>query len=486
MRVGATAVVRLAGFLLAYIAAAEIGHLLSFHNDLDSEFATFWPPSGVYLAVMLLSPSRRWPLVASTALLGNLTSDVLLHGKPVVVSAGFWTANTLEAVTGAVVLRWAVGTPFTINRLRNVVWFAVATAALGSMAGATVGALVVVSAFGGSYWSVWAVWWVSGALGVLLVAPAIVNFYTCRPWREPDRGRRLVEAMGIMVVTTVVAECVFGRQTSPLAFAVVPVLVWASIRLKVCGAVLATTVLAVVTVWNTSHGYGPFAVSRPGPEQVVLSQAFLGVSITLSLVLAALTMEWQSAAVAAENARRELVKVNAQLRLHAVTDGLTGLNNRRALNDQLAEEYNRAVRYGSPLSVILMDVDFFKLFNDTFGHPAGDEVLKTVASTLQITVRTTDFVARYGGEEFAVILPDTDHGGAMVLAERLRRAVAEAAWDKRPVTVSVGVSTLTTATADTATLIREADEALYQSKQAGRNRVESSSSSMSMTSLVRA
>lgn len=168
---------------------------------------------------------------------------------------------------------------------------------------------------------------------------------------------------------------------------------------------------------------------------------------------------------------QELERANARLKELATTDGLTGVKNRAALDDKLAEEFDRAVRHGHSLSVVLLDVDFFKPFNDTFGHPAGDAILKQVARILADTVRGTDVVARYGGEEFVALLPDTDYAGAMVLAERLRRAVAGGAWEQRPITISVGVSTLTPTTPDAAALVQEADQAMYRSKQAGRNRV---------------
>jgi diguanylate cyclase (GGDEF)-like protein/PAS domain S-box-containing protein len=166
-----------------------------------------------------------------------------------------------------------------------------------------------------------------------------------------------------------------------------------------------------------------------------------------------------------------LEEANTKLQKLAVTDGLTGIKNRSAFNGKLSEEFDRSVRYEHSLSLMLVDVDYFKLFNDEFGHPAGDAVLRIIASTIQAAARTTDFVARYGGEEFAVILPDTDYAGATVLAERCRRAVAEMVWDKRPVTVSIGVATLKPDTADADTLIAQADDALYRSKQKGRNRV---------------
>lgn len=167
----------------------------------------------------------------------------------------------------------------------------------------------------------------------------------------------------------------------------------------------------------------------------------------------------------------DLEEANARLKSLAATDGLTGLRNRAALNEALGEEAGRAARAGRPVSVILMDVDHFKAFNDAFGHPAGDEVLRGVAAVLRRTARSTDVVARYGGEEFALVLPDTDHAGAVVMAERCRRAVAAARWEHRPITVSVGVATQASDSSDPSALVKRADDALYRSKRAGRNRV---------------
>lgn len=180
--------------------------------------------------------------------------------------------------------------------------------------------------------------------------------------------------------------------------------------------------------------------------------------------------------------RRQLEEINAQL-AHAnarleelvTTDELTGLKNKRAFEAFLAREYQAAVRYEHPLSVILLDADKFKQVNDRCGHPAGDAVLRCMGELLQTHSRQTDMVARYGGEEFVYVLPDTDGAGAIAFAERVRTALETYAWvehcAEHPVTASLGAATRTSATQSAAELIAQADRALYRSKRRGRNRV---------------
>jgi len=163
--------------------------------------------------------------------------------------------------------------------------------------------------------------------------------------------------------------------------------------------------------------------------------------------------------------------VNAKLHSLATTDGLTGLTNHRTFQEDLLREWNQSLASGEPLSILLIDVDHFKLFNDQYGHQAGDQVLIAVGKSLRSTARESDSVARYGGEEFAVILRKTDAAASEIVAERFRQAIAENSWDDRVITASVGVSTYTPLMSSTDALIEAADIALYRSKEHGRNRV---------------
>ena len=172
-------------------------------------------------------------------------------------------------------------------------------------------------------------------------------------------------------------------------------------------------------------------------------------------------------------AQFEMRQVMAQLELQSMSDGLTGVWNRRAFDRRLREEWARHARLGQPLGLLMLDVDKFKSFNDEFGHPQGDRALITVARTMEATLRDSDFFARYGGEEFAVLLPHMEAEGSLLAAERIRQAVERVDWPVRAVTLSIGVAALSpSADMDRNSLVARADRALYQAKAGGRNRSE--------------
>lgn len=178
-----------------------------------------------------------------------------------------------------------------------------------------------------------------------------------------------------------------------------------------------------------------------------------------------------------EELQQQLEQTNEQLLLLSITDGLTGLLNKRQFNTNFTHEWKRAYRNKSPLSLIIIDIDFFKAYNDTYGHTKGDECLIKVAQAVSETVkRDVDLSARIGGEEFAIILPDTELKGAQFVAERVRSNVEKLAIQHEgspvsdTITVSVGTaSVVPTQKEDTVSLIKAADAALYKAKGDGRN-----------------
>jgi diguanylate cyclase (GGDEF)-like protein len=176
--------------------------------------------------------------------------------------------------------------------------------------------------------------------------------------------------------------------------------------------------------------------------------------------------------------QEELEIANLKLYELSCTDALTAVFNRRHFNSTLEAEVSRHQRYGTPVSLILVDVDHFKSVNDRFGHTVGDAVLREIADTLRLVVRKADVVARYGGEELAVILSNTGEAGAVILAERLRSAIERLEHHDHEghpfrTTASFGVAALEQGETGISTeaLLGRADEALYVSKKTGRNRV---------------
>ena len=216
-----------------------------------------------------------------------------------------------------------------------------------------------------------------------------------------------------------------------------------------------------------------------GDEIAVLAGALNTAAKRLSNTTAELEEQVRVRTAELQAANRELQEANARLETLAITDGLTRLYNHRHFHELLAREVERQQRKRAPFSLLMLDVDHFKNYNDTHGHQAGDEVLRAMAKILRENTRTADTVARYGGEEFIVMLLEADHDSALMRAEKLRAQIAAypfAHHQDQPlgcVSVSIGVATWPDHGADPKALVRAADRALYLSKDRGRNKVSS-------------
>ncbi|WP_158602030.1 GGDEF domain-containing protein [Pararobbsia silviterrae] len=245
-------------------------------------------------------------------------------------------------------------------------------------------------------------------------------------------------------LVTVIAICVSGRFQTTLD-------VWLAV------AALANLVDASLTLLGSArYSIGWYAARA---ASVVASTTVLSVLL------------WEI-----NRLYRGLQRAHARLQEFSIRDGLTGVYNRRFFDERYAREIERAKRTGRPLSVLMVDVDYFKLFNDTHGHQRGDECLIAVATAIsRQAARPGDFVARYGGEEFVLVLPDTDRAGAATVSERVRDAVSAlripTPTPSGIVTLSVGASTIERPPPATDALLRAADTALYMAKNSGRNRV---------------
>lgn len=221
-------------------------------------------------------------------------------------------------------------------------------------------------------------------------------------------------------------------------------------------------------------------------DRLLIRLVYVALMGVTSAMLAAELRRQKAEKAAAQALADQLQAAKAALRWYAeekarlaITDGLTGLFNHGYFHQRLGEELARAQRYGHPVSLLMLDLDGFKAYNDALGHPSGNGLLREVGAILRESIRSTDVAARYGGDEFAIVLPQADSEAALATADRIRSAtearVGPRGGDERPVTVSIGVATHPHHGKTRAELIEAADGALYRSKRDGRNRIRCAS-----------
>lgn len=233
-----------------------------------------------------------------------------------------------------------------------------------------------------------------------------------------------------------------------------------------------TARLDIEEPWQAADGLHWVNTSKiPLLDDAGVIQGIIGISMDIT--------ERKKADLLIQELVRQLEAEKDKAIQSSMTDGLTGISNRRYFDETLGKELFRLKRSGSPLALIMIDIDHFKKYNDHYGHVAGDDCLKLVAETIRSNIgRAPDFAARYGGEEFTVVMPDTDIKGALIVAERLRTSIEslgiphEESGTAAHVTISLGVASVYPETIDSPEqLVQLVDEALYEAKKSGRNRM---------------
>jgi diguanylate cyclase (GGDEF)-like protein len=288
--------------------------------------------------------------------------------------------------------------------------------------------------------------------GLMIILLALFNYFF---WIKPSMAVRLLT---ISVCTTIIV-----MRCSGALFYHAPRELRASFHFT--SAVFG---LYAVVLWlRIIHGQTLFGMAGPLAPDLWQSLMFMGTII--------MPIGWTFGFFMMTNARLtfELRAAEAECREMAATDYLTGALNRRSFVEIGRHETRRAKRLGSPLALLMMDIDHFKSFNDTYGHPAGDEILCAIVTACRENLREVDIFARWGGEELVALLPDTNRDGALHVAEKLRRVVLKLSIpvgeERVRVTISIGAALRDPHDADLEDLLQRADVALYKAKQKGRN-----------------
>lgn len=446
------------GLLLvaAYFVAAKLG---LGYATIATSVTLLWPPSGIALFALLVFGVRLWPVVFLGALAANMTT-----GIPIGASIGIAVGNCLEAVAGYYLL-CATGFQVRLQRCRDVVMLVSLAAGVSTMIGASIGSLSL-AAFNIIPWDqfgrTWAIWWMGDAMGDLVFAPALLAWWGMSV--TSARPRRIAEAALLAMCLAGGTEVILGEtflnaeQPWPLAFMTFPLLTWAALRFGMRGATGATLIVGAVTLANVISGQGLFARQSP-LESLILLWLYTNVAAITGMVLAATVVE--------------RLRAEERMRYLAQHDALTGLPNRVTLQAEIHQAMGRARRHNQLLAVIFVDIDRFKVINDTLGHSIGDKLLGQIGTRLHACVRQGDILTRHGGDEFIILLEDIKDREAV---SKVARKVLDGLHlpfmiEGTPlyVTASIGISFFPNDGRDVDSLLKNADVAMYRAKDLGRN-----------------
>jgi diguanylate cyclase (GGDEF)-like protein len=422
-----------------------------------------WLPTGIAVVALLLFGTRLWPGLTVGAFLVNAPIGPSLLG-----AAGIAVGNTFAPVLAVYLLR-KVGFRKELERLRDVVAMVFLAALLGMSVSATFGATILMlsgSVPASGIVSTWSVWWAGDAMGVLVFAPFLLSLrgtsvYCAKPWR------RRAEAVALLGGTVLIAHIVL-RSRLKIEFLVFPALGVTAWRLGQRGTATAALLTSGIAIWAAVNGLGVFA-GESLSEKMLTLQVFNASVALLSFVLAAVRTERLEHVAERKRAQDELVR-------QALHDPLTGLANRTLFMDRLTQALARSNRHPGTLAVMFLDLDRFKLINDSLGHSVGDHVLMCMAQRLREALRIEDTASRFGGDEFVVLCEDVQNEeDAIVIADRLALAMAQPmSMDAGSVvvTTSIGIAVANPKTDSAEDLVRNADSALYRAKERGRARFE--------------
>jgi diguanylate cyclase (GGDEF)-like protein len=461
------------GVAAAYYLAARIGLGL---QQVRGQVTPLWPPTGVALVSLLLLGRRVWPGISLGALLVNVPIG---PSVPAVVAISI--GNTLAPLCAYWMLR-RVGFGTELKRLRDGLWLVSLGALAAMLVSATIGgtALLAADAIPASnFWPVWSVWWTGDAMGVLVFAPLLLFLNTAR-WPRSVSMRWWVEAVAVLLSAVIVTTAV-TRAPVTLLFLIFPVVIWGALRFQMGGATLCVLIASVLTIRAAAVGTGAFG-GLDLLDRMITLQLFNGSLALTGLLLAVITIERNTGYQSLQRAFRQLADavtakeaLQHQLAHQALHDPLTGLPNRIVLAERLESALGRAD--GNSQAVLLLDLDRFKDVNDTFGHPAGDDILVHVSRRLLTAAPADAVVARLGGDEFAILVEAVrDQRQALAQAERIVEAVGKPyALDGHQMFLSTSIGLVTIEPGQRpmspTDALRDADFALYAAKEAGRNRV---------------
>jgi len=466
---------------LLYPLFYYLGAKLSFSFTTTPEGAVIlWLPNAVFLATLLYYQGQRYWLFALLTILAEVIGDLSFFNWKQAIALGL---TNIAEVSAAFIMMRQLGMSLSMSRLQDLGKFVIAGPLFGSLLGGLLGGLCLVFWMhdSESYLSIVRIWWFGDGLGLILFTPLILLALQSEVSATHFRATLidwLVASLGFILLglMLLVHQGWLDFAITPILF--LPCVLYFAARTSLFWTALLVASVSMATAIMITRGVQPFGEVNVYLE-IIRCQEFTLILSAMSMGLCVLLKQIRSHEQELEarvlERTKALEKLNRQLGNLAKTDELTGLSNRRAFFERSETEFARCSRYERPLTLIMLDVDHFKLINDQYGHAIGDGVLRHIANIFSETARASDTTARYGGEEFVFLAPETDRAAGQLLAERLRDRLRQEPTVidgiEYPVTVSMGLAFLAGQTS-LEKLLLEADNALYQAKANGRDRIE--------------
>jgi len=441
-----------------------------------------WLPNAVLLAALMRFRGQRGWLMAALTFSSDTFANMALFTPAVAVQLS--VINLIEVGVTYLLMRSA-GASSDLKRVEDLRKFTIAGPLIGTLLASLMAAAVLKTqmATGTPYLTLTRLWWFGDALGMMIYAPLLLAL--TQTDHEPVRLHK-TDALAVLVIV-VLAGVIFSTYggaingVSMTPTLLLPMVLYIAVRFGTRWTALTVALVSLAVSIMLTSGNRPFGDVSVHLE-IIHAQEFILtlciVGIGFSILMDELRVRERGLEARVRQRTHELEDSNSKLATLSQTDGLTGIANRRRFDEVFAAEWSRAGRSGQSLALAMLDVDYFKAYNDTYGHQCGDDCLRAIANLLGKNVRRVgDLAARYGGEEFAFIAPMTDSDSALGIAETIRRALEQlnlphAASPFHVVTASIGVAVVIPGKSDTPQgLLQMADAALYQAKQQGRNQV---------------
>jgi diguanylate cyclase (GGDEF)-like protein len=448
---------------LIYFITARIGQIFAIP---PGNITPVWIPSGIILALVIFRGYYIWPGIFIGAFAGNAWAYIDFNSteliiKSIVSGTSNGIGDVLCALLPVYLLKRYLGTANLFKSLRHYWYFLVTAVIAGPLISAVFGATSL-AALGFLDWSdytnAFMTWWIGDAVGVLIIAPAILIFkYRSTSHSNPihvtEMMAFLVTAAGLAVL--IIESELVPHILPPANYLMIPLLFWALVRLNQRTVYLTLVFYTAVTVYATSQNIGPFSAATQ-ITALIQMQGFLSMLAISVYIVSALF-----------NERTQLVN---QLEERVSRDLLTQARSRLYFEEQLKQEIIRFDRQHIPFCLIMFDIDDFKALNDNYGHLVGDEILRGIVAIVEPKLRQTDTIARWGGDEFMILLPGANADGAESFAESLRMRVKQYQFLKNiHITISLSVHQYTQGK-NYNNFLTELDQGLLKAKNEGRNR----------------